>query len=354
MLDTASSWIPESGARVVFSLSNPAVGAGRPVRKITGRIIRRRVTCTPQGTVLTLLGADIGWHLANNDGPLWFGLQGCSWERLIDACIHPDRVFPGTPDPGWGFADEVSFDGDLNARLKQGRQGVVLAQQAHPIVPLSRIQIEPGDKLFDVLSLYAKRLGYLVNVSATGQLQVFTPNYSQEPSYSFYCYPTTDERHTKNNVEAQGISLEEGIEELWTDITCVGEVPLPDLIDEHVAQDDVNATKFRGRYVPVPPPLDFLHRLVFTDGEALYRGYADERAVWKAKMGRFDGHVLTFTVRHHHQNGVFFEANTMCHIDFPVVGIGPANYYIAQVRCDRSEAGDVTSVEAHGADLLGA
>jgi hypothetical protein len=339
---------------MVLSLSSPFVGGGIKVRKATGRVIRRRVTCNAQGTVITLLGADIGWHLANEDGPLWFGLQGCTWDTLIKACIHPDQVFPGTPDPGWGFSDVVREDNLLNATLKQGKQGIVLAQQANPIVPLSRIQIEPGEKLFDVLALYAKRLGYLINVSADGHLQIFSPNYSQDPSYSFFCYPITDPRHTKNNVEASGISLEEGIEEIWTDVTCVGEVPLPDLIDEHVAQDDINANKFRGRYVPEPAPLEFMHRLVFTDGEALSRGYADERAVWKAKMGMFDGHVVTFSVRHHHQSGVFFESDTMCHLDFPVVGIGPASYYISQVRCDRGDGGDVTSVTAHLPDLLGA
>lgn len=342
------------GARVVLSLSSPFVAGGSKIRKTTGRVVRRRVTCGPQGTIITLLGADLGWHLAHDDGPLWFGLQSCTWDTLIKACIHPDQVLPNTPDPGWGFADEVRTTNDVNARLKQGRQGVVLAQQASPIVPLARIQIEPGEKLFDVLSLYAKRIGYLINVSSDGYLQIFVPNYSQEPSYSFYCYPATDARRTKNNVQAEGISLEEGIEELWTDVTCVGEVPLPDLVDEQVAQDDVNANKFRGRFVADPPLLEFMHRLVFTDGEALTRGFADERAFWKSKMGRFDSHVLTFTVRNHHQSGLFFEADTMCHIDFPVIGIGPANYYISQVRCDRGDAGDVTSITAHLPDLLAA
>ena len=357
------------GARCVLSLSNASVAGGIKVRKTTGRIIRRRVTCNAQGTIITLLGADLGWHLANEDGPLWFGLQGCTWDRLLEACIHPDRVFrtksgQPVPDPGWGFADEVRFEGTLNARLKQGKQGVILANQANPLIPLGRIQIEPGEKLFDVLSLYAKRIGCLVNVSADGQLQVFAPDYAQEPSYHFYCYPTTDPRHTKNNVEAQGISLEEGIEEVWTDVTCVGDVPLPDLIDEQVAQDNVNATKFRGRYVPDPPPLEFMHRLVFTDGEVLSGRtpqasptrpgvFADERAIWKTNMGLYDGHVLSFTVRDHHQGALFFEANTMCHIDFPVVGIGPASYYVSAVRCDRGDNGDTTTVTAHLPGLMG-
>jgi len=342
------------GAKVVLSLSNPSVAGGGKIRKITGRIIRRRVTCTPQGTVITLLGADLGWHLAHDDGPLWFGLQSCTWDTLIKACIHPDQIFPNTPDPGWGFADDVGYDNLLNAHLKQGRQGIVLAQQANPIIPLARIQIEPGEKLFDLLALYAKRIGHLINVSADGHLQIFVPNYSAEPSYSFYCYPTTDARNTKNNVEAQGISVEEAIDELWTDITCVGEVPLPDLIDEQVAQDNINANKFRGRYEAFPPQLEFMHRLVFTDGEALDRNFANERAFWKAKMGLFNSHVVSFTVRGHDQNGLFFEADTMCHLDFPVVGIGPGNYYISQVRCDRGDSGDVTSITAHLPDLLAA
>jgi prophage tail gpP-like protein len=97
-----------------------------------------------------------------------------------------------------------------------------------------------------------------------------------------------------------------------------------------------------------------MHRLVFTDGEALDRGKADERATWKAKMGLFKSHVVTFTVRDHYQNGLYYEANTMCTLDFPVVGIESAPYYISAVRCDRGDNGDTTTITAHLPDLLGA
>lgn len=342
------------GAKIVLSLSSPFVAGGAKIQKVTGRIIRRRLSCNAQGTVITLVCADIGWHLAHDDGELWFNLQSCTWETLILACIHPDQVFPGSVDPGWGFADSVNFEGNLNARLNQGRQGVILENQASDTVPLSRIQMEPGDKLFDVLSLYAKRLHLLVNVSRVGELQVYAPDYERDISYNFYCYPTTDPRRARNNVHEEGISLEESIEEVWSELICVGEVPLPDLNDEALKQDNVNASKFRGLYTAPDGLIDFTHRGVFTDGEALYRGYATERARWKAHMGLFNGHVLTFTVRDHHQNGLFYDAESLCHIEFPVIGIGPATYYISQVRCDRTDAGDTTTITAHLPGLLGA
>lgn len=355
------------GSRVIFSLSSPSVAGGRATKKRTGRIIRREVSVTEGGgTVIQIAGADIGWHLANCDGPLWFGLQ-CTFDQLTLAMIHPDRVFPGAPDPGWGFADEVLYSNVRNTlnkqALPQGKAGIVLANQAQVTTPLMRIQIEPGEKLYDVLSSYCKRLLIFCNVTAEGELVIFLPSYDRPPDYTFRCYPETDSRHTQNNVLAQGIRRMDDVTERWSDVTCVGEIPLPDLADPSVAQDDVNANKFYKVAGDVGTDVEvagsglrtapFAHHCVFADGEALTREMSAQRATWRQRMGLFNSHVLTFTVRGHHQGGIWFESDTMCSIDFPVVGIGPKDYYISGVRCDRDENGDRTQITAHLPHLLG-
>jgi hypothetical protein len=356
------------GSRVTFSLQSPLVAGGAKTKKITGLVVRRELTVNESGgTVIQIQGADLGWHLANNDGPFWFGLQDVTFGDLCTAFIHPDRILSAsaavdTGDPGWGFGDEVLFSNVENTiakqKLDQRRRGVILAQQASVIDPLARIQVEPGEKLFDLLSLYAKRILCFVGVTADGSLVVFRPSV-RDPDYHFYCYPTDDSRADRlNNVRAEGIRVVNDISERWTDITCVGELPLPDLQDGHIAQDNVNANKFYGRYLAPDetagiPKLPFMHRLVFTDGEAMYRSFANDRARWKAFMGLFNSHVVTFTVRHHHQNGTWFESDTTCTLDFPVAGVS-GTYYISAVRCDRDDQGDRTFITAHKNGLLGA
>ncbi len=353
------------GSRVTFSLASPFVGGGAKTKKITGVLVRREVQVDATGgTVMQLQGADNGWHLINNDGVLWMGLQGKTLGSLGDACIHPERVIEGELDPRWGFADQVLFENVSNTlakqHLKQGRQGIVIANQANPEIPLARIQVEPGQKLFDMLSLYSKRQLLFVNVTAEGALVFYSPDYSRDPSYEFRCYPIEEPDSVRNNVLGQGIKVFDDITERFTDVTCVGEVPLPDETDGVVAKDDINANKFRGRYTAtqgssvaglrIPP---FLRRLVFGEGEALYRGMADNRAAWRALYGLFNSHVVTFSVRHHHQRGIWYEANTMCTLDFPVVGVS-GRYYISAVRCDRDDRGDRTQITAHKPDLLAA
>lgn len=351
--DPRREWLGriKRGQTITFYMVSRAVAGGARTRKNRGVIVEREVTCNAQGTVLQLHCADLGWHLVHNDGPLWFGLHGASFQRLLDAAIAPQTVFKGSSDPRWGLRSIVT-EYDTTRRLKHGKQGIVLAQQAHPITPLARIQIEPGEKLFDLISLYAKREHLLVKVTPDGDVAVFTPNYTQDPLYAFYCYPPDEPGPKPNNVRADGIRLHESIEEVWTEVICVGDIPLPDLIDEHVAQDDVNANKFRGVYRN-PSALPFEHRLVFHDGEALSRGFADERAFWKAKMGLFNAHVVTFTARGHQQGGAWFESDTMCWLDLPVIGV-KGRYYVASVRCDRDEDGDRTQFTCHLPDLLAA
>lgn len=342
------------GSRVEFALSSPSVNGGAATKKVTGIIVGREVSVTSSGTVVALTGADLGWHLTNNDGPLWFNLRGEHIGHLAQGCIHPDQVFDQTPDPKWGFG-EVIFSKVSDTLAKQGvrlgKLGVQLEQQGAPLVPLMRIQIEPGQKLYDVLSMYARRFNVFVGVTAAGDLVLFAPNDDVEASYQFYCYDADDERASRNNIEDSGLRLTEDITEVYTTVQCVGDLPLPDLADQLKAQDDVNATKFHGE-VTDNTALPFLRQCVFGDGEAMDSGQAQRRALWKMFMGLFNAHVITFTVRGHHQGGKWYEADTVASLDFPVIGIGPAPYYISAVRCDRDAGGDKTHITCHLPQLL--
>ena len=360
-------------SQITLSMVNGRVAGGAATKKRKGLIVRRSVSCAEGGgTVINLECADIGWYLVNCDGPLWFGLMNekggkTTFARLCTVMIHPDKAgghFHGVPDPGWWFRDIV-YDNVNVTLLKQGlppgRAGIAYNLGANMLTPLMRIQIEPGQKLYDVLMDYCRRVIIFVNVTPDGDLVLFLPSYDREPSYQFNCYPRDDSRHVLNNVRAEGIRVMDDGTERWSDVMCVGAVPCPDITDQSVAQDNVNANKFaepspfNGRGVDVrgaglrssPVQLE----CIFSDGEALYRNFAKFRAVWKQTMGLFNSHVVTFTVRGLHQDGVWFESDTMCSLDFPVVGVSGA-YYITAVRCDRSSGGEHAQITAHKPGLL--
>jgi len=326
------------GATVKYSLTNKDANGGQKTPKLVGIITHRDVASDGgSGTVITLRGADLGWHLLNNSGPCWQPLQGITFQTMLNKVV----------DSSWGFAG-VRTENDTNRKLKLGRAGAKIQLAPHVTIPLQRIQIEPGESIADVLILYAKRLGLLVNVSADGYLQVFTPNYSQPSRYVLNYHDVAEPESVKNNVERARLS--ETCESIYTEVTCVGEVVA---LPVGQAGDNPNVGKFRGRFENTSA-LPFLHRLVFADSEQLSKTLADFRATWRYQRGLFDSKTITYLVRGHHQNGVWWESDTMADVEDSVNGLR-GRFYVSAVQCNRDmESGDTTEVTLKMPDLLGA
>ena len=120
--------------------------------------------------------------------------------------------------------------------------------------------------------------------------------------------------------------------------------------------DDVanpNATKKRGRVVH-PGALPFTHRKTAADGEMYENGLAQKQAEWMYKRGIFDAWVATYNVSEHHQNGYWWESDTVVHIDDDELGL-LGNFYVQSVHCTGSkQAGDTTTVTVRKPGLLSA
>ncbi len=347
------------GKTIRIYLANPNVQGGTPTLKVTGIIVDSDVESTiGGGTVINLTGADLGWHLIENDAPIWFNQRGKNFEALLNLAIAPQLVIKGERDPGWGFRG-VRLGNDVNAHLKLGPQGARIALQPKLALNVFEvIETSPGEKLAELLQLYARRLGLLVNVSGDGYLQTFTPNYNQDASYRFVYH--RDDNRNQNNVKRS--KLHRSIRTRYTDVLCLGQaVYTPQEIANaaaennkgtKVGQGDIHAGKFRG-VAHHPEELPFTHRKTFGDAEQYRFAYARFRAEWAYQMGKFNGRVLTYTVRDHWQNGKWFEADTLADVDDDINGIH-GQMYVSAVHCNRDEGGDVSEITLHEPNLLGA
>jgi prophage tail gpP-like protein len=332
--------------------STSSVNGGAQVQKVTGRVVRRRYGSADEGTVLRIVGADLGWHLLNSCAPWKFNLQKCSYETLLKKVLLDGA--------SWGFSG-VRAGNDISRHLKLGRRGVAIQINPGVTIPIARIQVEPGEVWWDVLSLYAKRLGYLVNVSGDGYLQFFRPNYTQNTTYRLEYHRADDVDTVRNNVQAA--ALEETLEGRFSRVDLTWEQVFSPVANQN---GDPNAGKYTASALATGSAFAygprFLYRRTGQDSETLSSSQGSQRADWTLRRGYFDSWTASYTVRGHYQlvtetglygrEGVFWESDTMASVVDDVLGIN-GKHYVSAVRCRRSMAeGDVTEITVKKPDLL--
>jgi prophage tail gpP-like protein len=151
--------IPKKGDPVSIYASDPAVSGGARVQIMKGLVVDFDYQSDDQGgTVVTVSGADLGWHLVNNGGPLFKSTMNMTLQQLLDVILLPQ----------WGFSG-VRSDNDLNRRLNQGRAGIAPARSAVDVF-IPPVCFEAGEVIADKLIRYAQLAKQLVNVSADGYL----------------------------------------------------------------------------------------------------------------------------------------------------------------------------------------
>lgn len=325
------------GSRVEFILQNAAVNGGAPTVKHRGVIVRRgpKVSRT-EGSVINITSADLGWHIQNSDAPLWLRLQGKTYADICDPAIS--QFF----DKSWGFTG-LDFTGNPRRRLKLGLAAAAIASQK-VIDPVHVIQIEPGEKPSEKITEYARRLNLLLNVSTDGKVCLFRPNDTQAPLYSLRLH---DDDEWNNVIDAE---LVEDIRTLWTEVIVVGEQFGYEGPND---PNNPNATKKRGRVVH-PGALPFMHRRTAADGEMYENGLAQKQAEWMYMRGIFDAWVATYNVSEHHQNGYWWESDTVTNIDDDELGL-LGNFYVQAIHCQGSKQNaDTTTVIVRKPGLLSA
>jgi hypothetical protein len=331
------------GARVTLYLQNPLVATNARTLKATGVVVKRRVESGGNGTLIQLECADLGWHLTNNAAPLWAPLSG-NFKNLLEE---------GTwIDPSWGIntAQFRTINKNNVFRIYNGKAGVQLAQQQEPLTtPLQRIQAEPGDKVADILITYARRINYLINVACDGVFQLFRPNYTQTPLYHIEYHAQGESSPADNNI--LNVTVEDDITNRWTSTLCVGEIVIPQVApDAAVVNATQNSLKFRGQ-LSAANELPFVHRMSFSDGEIFKSQDAAPMAYWRYKNDKFNSFKANYRVRGHHQNGVWWESDTMCSVNDTVNGV-VGKYYVSSVHYTRDEQGDIAEVTLRLPNLL--
>src|SRR5579872_3273343 len=350
-VDGAISGQVNVGDTVKFFISDPNVAGGAKVQKLQGIITSTDMIDDPQqGCKITITGADLGWHLANNCGPLFHRYRGRSLNQILADVI----------DPSWNLQG-VRQGNDFNRKAKLGRQGVIPKTTAYQVVP--PIQWEPGMMIADVLIPLARRQKFLLNVSADGFLQFFkpvdaaqgfdVPNQNQYVLYTFHHHKVTEKSRSKNNVKS--VRLRQSLDGVYTQVTCVGQVAYPPYAN---TASDPNAGRKRGDFTNAAAA-PFKRYVSFSDADQFDTAAATSRAQWKWQRGQFDSWVYEVTVSGHSQVGPngefnFYEPDTLCQIDDTVFGVS-GTFYVSACRYSRTIGkGTETTLTIRKAGVLGA
>lgn len=328
----------QRGSKVRFFLRNPAVRNNELTLKHTGIVVNRTQRGDASGNFIDVQCADLGWHLRENDAPLWFKLQG---GNLLDLLRNPKWI-----DPSWGIKGIVT-DNAASVAIRQGRNnGRAQAQiDQQPFGTFIYIQAEPGDKVADILTNFARRQGFLLTVSPDGYIQVWNPVDAQKALYSINLHAFGDARRSDNTVISYNIA--EDISTIWTQVTCIGEIVGGDIQADSL---DQNAAKRRGT-VSHPQVLPFVHRMNFADGDIYDSETARKASAWKHNRGIFDAWSATYTVRGHHCNGNWWESDTYVTVHDSINGL-EGDFYIQSVQYSRTERGDITTLTLRMPGLL--
>lgn len=352
------------GSKVEVFLSNPKVNGGQYTRKLVGRIRQRNLTIDGGGSVINVSGSDLGYHLQSNPA-VWFNLRWTDWKGLMRAVL----------DPSWEITD-VRLGNDINQRLNNGRQEKQLQLQPTLLLsPFARIEISPGQTAADLLTTYARRRGLLLTMGADGVLQTFTPNYTATPLYKVRLYDWPYPETVETNVER--LQLSESADTIYTHTTCVGQ-------SVYTPQGYAQAVATEGQAAPLGQPqtatpvtggnvhagqwprtavhanaLPYVNRKTFCDPERMDPASAKLRAEWTYQRGVFDAWSLTVTVRGHHNQGTWWQADTMVDVDIDVPALRipsatvPGALYVSRVVYGATEAGETTEVTLRLPNLLG-
>lgn len=327
------------GSLVKLYLSNPRVNNGAETLKFYGRIIDRMAD-SERGTI-KLTCADLGWHLANCDAPLWFRLEKGRVEMIID----PDHYQIGRDgkkhhfiDPSWGIKG-YRLDNAVNRDLKQGKASFKLSvgtvkARAEQDLNVFVVQVEPGEKVLDKIQEQGRRYNFLVNVSVDGYIQLWRPDYDRAPLYKIRC--TDSESNVKSG------QMHESARNIFTTVECVGE-QLGFEADQEGTADNPNATKKRGAVYDAEA-LPYLHRQTFGDGEMFEKGLALKMARWRRDRELFDSWYVQYSFPDHHLSGTWWESDQLADVVDDDLGIrGPL--YVQRVRCEGSvRGGDLSTV----------
>lgn len=306
------------GQLVVIDEQHSEVANGAWVRQFTGRVTSIETGSDAGGGSVIVVGAmDLGWHLTSSCAKPLKNIKRIKFGKLVEFLL----------DPTWGIKPPTNDD-ISNTRLRQGRQ--LVSQNFQPqlgaIYPY--IQTEPGQTPWDLISTYAKRDGYLVNIGREGELIYFRPRYDEQAAYLVDYHGSRDSRRTTNNIIGRP-TVRESIDGYYSETQIWTTVVIPPSIQN---TEDPNRSYRHLTVFPSSNPLPFERRLVFADAEAINGELLRNHGIWKQQMEAFGCWEYNVEFCAHHQRGAFFASNSMISVDDSVNGVPLASYYVQRVQ----------------------
>lgn len=343
-------------------LQNPNIDGGTPCLRQTGIIRGREKSASLQGDVISLRGADLGWHLQGS-APPFYRLEQATIKDLIQKLI--------LDNPSWNFKG-IQDQNDTNRRLKQGRIGEFIRLNPSVITPYMVIQIEPGQSIIQVVQEYARRDGLMVNVSADGYLQLFNPNYNQPTSFQVNYHPAGSVDARRNNV-VEPTSVEDNGDAIYTEVTVVwdqlfvgvAQAPFTPNVGRHcavytrstgktsdvsIATGGITPTTAQTQPLVVGPK--FPRRLTVADGEPMTPEQGARRAVWLGQRKEFDAFIYRCKLKGHSQAGKWLTSDTLGAANDSVRNV-KGTLYAPSLRLDgTANGGNTTYIEMRKPGLL--
>lgn len=347
------------GALVKFRETDPDVEAGAKLPKMIGRLVEIADSNDERnGFTLSLTGYDLGWHLTTGHGPVYQNYRGVNWVTLLNLLVL-------NPADKWGFAgvrignleNKLTKIGGRDALNAAKFQGVAADGKPQPGAIQRRFQVEIGQSIGPIIIDMAKWARRLVNVSADGYLQIYSPVTSSSfTKYAFYHQSAEqDSILPRNNVFRsslrQSAATLSTITQCWTTI-----VTRPD----NANTTDPNYGSYEGQFTD-SDLLSFRRRNTFSDSNQMGKTRAQARARWAHDRGVFDSWEYTFITAGHSQGGIPFMSDTIASLNDTVRGIQGV-FYVQRVKPVRKlaaaglspGAGTYTEITLRKPDLLGA
>lgn len=311
------------GSFVEVFWQSPEYNSGNPVLRFVGRLLDRKPKVNPSvGSVIELTVADLGCHLTMSCARLWWRFDRTTFGQLCNpAEFTTDRAGRQIHfiDSSFGLKG-LRFEGNTSRRLRLGIAAAAASAQRE-LEPILDFSAQPGEKIWDKITLYAKRFGYLVNVSPDGWIQVFRPNYNQKPLYRI--------RHSVGDAANNVLEVEgaESCRTMYTDVEVVGHIVGQAM---HNDPQNVHAGSIRASWIH-PELLPFANKLTLADNEMYTQNLAEALAKNTYEKGLWDAFSIVYKVAGHGQNGNFYTSDTLIDCDDDELGIyGPM--YLAAVK----------------------
>lgn len=213
---------------------------------------------------------------------------------------------------------------------------------------ISRIKIEPGETIMNVISRLAKKEDALIWLDPDGTGHIGRPNYSQSPLYQLICRKKSNPNSKRNNIISGSMRTS------WTDryssITVHGTTG-------NTAANYATSSRYRG--IATDDQIQQNRSLIMSDGDIKNVAQAKARAELEVARREFDAITWDYTVRGHYgelpdgkggKKESLWEINTIVDVDDEFSETN-APCWVLRRRFRGDDSGRYTDLELRAPDV---